>query len=128
MQATRLLIIFFIHIGLTYADGSVSYKNNILPIIKQNSFMANFIENTFKIEGDAEGIRLGNDVAPAVSGSRTGPYTMKAFWRSPSGDIPATLTIYTQIKFYDEKGNLLKDDITSATKIIETFDSLSLEP
>lgn len=108
--------------------GSVSYKQDLLPIIDQNPLLSSLVKEDFTVTNDtAMGTRIGDSMAPALGGTRIGPYYVDAIWHSKSGDKPVSLTIYMDVQFFDKSGKLLGDDIEQAVKVVETFDGIGIE-
>ena len=108
--------------------GLVSYKQDLLPIINANPLLSSLVKEEFTVTNDtAMGTRIGDSMAPALGGTRIGPYYVDAIWHSKSGDKLVSLTIYTEVQFFDNSGKLLGDDIGSAAKVVETFDGIAIE-
>ena len=121
-----LLLLLLITVN-AYAEGSVFFEKDIVPILKTRPEFYRFIIANFKLSDDPYGIRISNEASPALGGARIGPYTVGATWHSPKGDVPIKLIINTKIKFYNKKGREI-DDIKRAVRYTETLDSIELEP
>ena len=112
-----------ISLALAHPPGteSVSYNQDLLPIIDKNHLLSTFLKENFTMTNDpAMGTRIGNTAGPALSGTRIGPYYVNAIWHSKSGDRPVSLTIYTDVQFYDASEKLLGSDFQRAKKLVET--------
>jgi len=113
-----------------YADGSVSFKADIAPFVNQRPFFADFIARSFTLTTDTGwGVRIDSPTMPDMSGARIGPYQFQAIWHSPKGDVPVTLIIDTDVKYFDAKGQeILSGDLTKTEKITESLSSVEVEP
>lgn len=125
-------VLSFVLIPVTLAHppgtGSVSYNQDLLPIIEKNLLLSTLLKENFTVTSDmAMGTRIGSTAAPALGGSRIGPYYVNAIWHSKSGDKPVLLTIYTDVQFFGASGKLLGSDWRRAKKVVETFDGISIE-
>jgi hypothetical protein len=108
--------------------GSVSYAHDLKPMIDKNPLLAELLKENFSIANDmAMGTRIGDETAPAIDGARIGPYYVDAVWHSKHGNKPVSLTIYTDVQFFDASGKLLGNDFHNATRIVETFSGISIE-
>jgi len=75
------------------------------------------------------GVRIDSPTMPDMSGARIGPYQFQAIWHSPKGDVPVTLIIDTDVKYFDAKGQeILSGDLTKTEKITESLSSVEVEP
>lgn len=112
-----------------WAEGSVSFAVDILPLIKARPIFEKFITDTFEITDTGWGIRIGNEAMPHLGGARMGPYEFQAVWHSRNGDVPVTLVVDTDIKFFDGKGReITNGQLRNATRFKETFSSIEIEP
>lgn len=127
MKKMIVSLLLFIPLN-AFADGSVSFKADILPILKKQPLVAQFVTESFSVVSDPEGVRIGDTVIPSLGGARIGPYTMDVVWHSRKGDVPAELTINTKNSFFDKDGNQLTSDLHTAAKVSQEFDSFSLQP
>ena len=115
--------------GLVHADGSVSFAQDILPLMKERPTFERFIRETFKVTDTGWGVRIGNEAMPHLGGARMGPYQFQARWLSPAGEVPVTLVIDTEAHFFDRAGRDVTDgDLAQATSLKETFTSIEIEP
>jgi len=107
----------------------VSFAADILPLIKARPTFEKFIIDTFKITDTGWGIRIDNEAMPRLGGARIGPYEFQAIWHSGQGDIPVTLVIDTDIKFFDVKGReITNGQLRNTARFKETFSSIEIEP
>ena len=113
---------------VAFAEGSVSFKNYIVPILQKQPMLARFVLESFTVVGDPMGVRIGDEAIPGLGGGRIGPYRVNVIWHSTKGDVPAVLVINTIPTFFDKDGHLLGDDDRTAMKVTEAVDSISLEP
>jgi hypothetical protein len=127
MKRLLAILLLFAPI-LAFADGSVSFRNDLLPILQKQPLIARFVTESFTVVSDPWGIRIGNEAIPGLGGARIGPYRMNVIWHSPKGSVPAVLIVNTVPTFYDKDGHPLGDDYRTATKVTEVVDSISLEP
>ena len=114
-----------------WAEGSVGFEEDVLPILKFRPFFEKFILETFKMRynGNGWGVRIGNEAIPHLGGARIGPYKFQATWRDSNGDIPITLTINTNIKFFNRVGREIKDgNLVRAYSRKETLYSIEIGP
>ena len=110
------------------ADGSVNFKDHLVPILQKKPLLLRFVQETFTLDGDPTGVRIANEAAPGLGGTRLGPYAIPVIWHSAKGDVRAVLTLNTTATFYDGHGHVLGDDIRGATSVSESPDSISLAP
>ena len=110
------------------ADGSVSFKDDLVPLLQKKPLLLQLIQESFTVHGDPMGVRIGNEAAPGLGGTRIGPYVIPLIWHSSKGDVSAKLTLNTATTFYDKDGHVLGDDIHNATKVVEAADSISIDP
>lgn len=87
-----------------WADGSVSFQSDILPMIKVRPEFEKFLTGTLKITDAGLGTRISDQAMPRLGGARMGPYEFQASWQGPGGDVPITLVIDTDVKFFDRGG------------------------
>ena len=111
------------------ADGSVSFAEDVLPLIKTRPKFEEFIRDTFHITDTGWGVRIGNEAMPHLGGARMGPYEFQAVWHSRHGDVPVTLVVDTDIKFFDRKGREIRNgQLKNAINFKEMFTSIEIEP
>ncbi|WP_156967151.1 hypothetical protein [Paraburkholderia ferrariae] len=113
----------------TYADGSISFNEKIIPIINDRPQFRDFILQSFSVTDTGWGVRINSSTMPHMGGARMGPYRFQAIWHSPAGDTPVTLVIDTEIKFFDKNHRQITgDDLRGVTSITETLDSIEIDP
>lgn len=111
------------------AEGTVDFKDDVLPMLNHQPVFARFLLGTFSIDDTGWGVRIGEQAMPRLGGARMGPYRFQARWHSGQGDEPVTLVIETTVKFYDREGREVRDgDLRRAAKLIEEFDSIKVKP
>jgi hypothetical protein len=115
-----------------HAEGSVSFQEDIVPILKTKPVFMKFILNVFQIKyrGNGWARRIGNDAIPQLGGERIGPYRFQATWRGSDGDMPITLVINTNNEFFDQIGRKIinNEDFYQAHSVRQTFASVEIFP
>jgi hypothetical protein len=112
-----------------YADGSVSFHGDIIPMLKTRAQFEQFITEGFSVTDTGWGTRVDSATMPHMGGARTGPYNFQAVWHSPRSDVPVTLIIDTKIRFLDKHGNeIMGGDLRETRSVGETLDSIEIEP
>ena len=107
----------------------MSFHAQVLPMIKTRPEFARFLLETFEISDDGLGTRISDQAMPHLGGARIGPYAFQATWHGAKGDIPVTLIIGTDIKFFDRAGREIKNGrLNQAARFQEGFSSLEIEP
>jgi hypothetical protein len=119
--------------ALAHADGSVSFKEDVLPLMKTRPAFQAYILSTFTIEDNGLGKRIGGPVMPQMTGARIGPYSFRATYKNGAQVIPVELVIDTDIQFFDKHDHLLKatpgkGDLTKTVKIVETLSGIEINP
>ncbi len=121
-----LLFIFFILVtGAAKAEGTISFRKHVWPIMQQKEFFAKYLDDIFIFGNDAVAIRIGGNVAPHLGGARIGPYQVRVRAKNDESK-EAVMVIYTRIDFIDKRGRKT-DDMRKAVSVKETFDSIELE-
>jgi hypothetical protein len=112
-----------------HADGSVSFSENIKPILNSRPLFEKFINQSFSISDAGWGTRIDSPTMPHMGGARMGPYRFHAIWHSPNGDVPVTLVIDTKIQFFDaHRKEIRGSDLRNTTSISEILDAIEIEP
>ncbi|WP_269509022.1 hypothetical protein [Burkholderia sp. IMCC1007] len=111
-----------------FADGSIGFKEDLLPLFRNKPTLERFVLATFTITGAPEGTRISTDAIPALAGTRIGPYSVPVTWQDHGYPVAATLTIYTTQQFYDKHGAALESDLRTAVRVAEQVDSIDVEP
>ncbi|WP_143040714.1 hypothetical protein [Paraburkholderia caballeronis] len=118
-----------IAVPAAYADGSVSFKEDIVPMLNERPQFKKFILQSFSVTDAGWGIRVDSPTMPHMGGARMGPYKFQAIWHSPTGDTPITLVIDTKIEFFDSHHRQITgDDLRATTSITEMLDSIEIDP
>mgnify|MGYP007104980002 FL=1 len=79
------------------AEGSVRFKEDILPLFARQPMLERFVLAAFDIPASVEGIRVSQDAMPALAGTRIGPYSMPVLWKDQGNAVAVMLTclLYT---------------------------------
>jgi len=110
------------------ADGTVSFEADILPMIRARPEFEKFLFGTLKITDAGSGTRISEQAMPHLGGARMGPYEFRATWHSSNGDVPVTLIIDTDTRFFDRAGREIKTGrLKQAVSLKETFGSIEIE-
>lgn len=121
----------------TYAGGSESFTNQVLPILQQNNELAKALLNSFEFsDGIYAQTRMGNHTK--FGGQRLGPYTVLAKPNGSQSTWVFEVIINTKWRVFDKEGNEIplmdengkKSGVfdSRATRIAETFMSLEIKP
>ena len=138
MKNTLLVLLFFPLIALALectnalaleGTGSVSFNEDIIPLLNENVVLKEFVLCNFDIVSDPMGTRIGDIQSKALGGARFGPYSMWANWHGNSGIKPVILTINTRTKFLDAHGKEDPNgDLQKAVRIEEHITGVTVEP
>jgi len=83
-----------------WADGTVSFKADVLPLLKAKPAFEKFLLGTLKIDDAGLGTRIADQAMSRLGGSRMGPYEFTATWHDANGaDVPVTLIVQTNTRF-----------------------------
>jgi hypothetical protein len=114
---------------IAHADGSVSFKADVVPILKSRPLFEQFTQRTFSITDAGWAVRIDGPTMPKMGGARMGPYRFQAIWHDAQGDKPVTLVIDTKARFFDEHHREISgDDLRRTASIVETLDGIEIEP
>lgn len=133
MQRVKLSWTIFLSLACygssCFADGSVDFEQQILPLINQRPFFAKFLSQTFEFEKDAIGVTIGADVSPKLALTRVGPYRICAKLRSPPGgdSCSVQVVIDTNTRFFDQNGKEV-DGPQGAQSVKEDFYAIEVNP
>lgn len=113
-----------------WADGTVSFKSDVLPLLKAKPAFEKFLLGTLQIDDAGLGTRIADQAMPRLGGSRMGPYEFTATWHDANGDdVPVTLIVQTNTRFLDSAGREIRNgSLKQAARLQETFDSIQIEP
>ncbi|SFO94058.1 hypothetical protein SAMN05216567_103415 [Variovorax sp. OK605] len=112
-----------------WADGTVSFKADVLPMLKAKPAFEKFLLGTLQVTDAGSGTRISDQAMPRLGGTRMGPYEFMATWHDASGDVPVTLIVQTNTRFLDSAGREIKTgSLKQAARLQETFDSIQIEP
>jgi hypothetical protein len=112
-----------------WADGTVSFQSDVLPMLKAKPAFERFLLGTLKVDDAGSGTRISDLAMPHLGGARMGPYEFQASWRDAGGDVPVTLVIDTDVKFFDKTGREIRNgSLKQATRLQETFSGVQIEP
>lgn len=121
--------VLFFAVMPAWADGSVSFQSDVLPMLKAKPEFERFLLGTLKVNDAGSGTRISDLAMPHLGGTRMGPYEFPASWRDAGGDVPVTLVIDTDVKFFDKAGREIRDGrLKQATRLRETFSGMQIEP
>lgn len=113
----------------TWADGTVSFKADVLPMLKAKPAFEKFLLGTLQITDAGSGTRISDQAMPRLGGTRMGPYEFMATWHDASGDVPVTLIVQTNTRFLDSAGREIRNgSLKQAATLQETFDAIQIEP
>ena len=129
VHAFIVILIGTLLIPTAHADGSVSFRDNIVPMLKERAQFERFINEEFSVADTGWGTRIDSPTMPHIGGTRMGPYRFQAMWHSPHGDVPVMLIIDTKIRFLDKhEHEITGGDLRATRSISETLDSIEIEP
>ena len=113
-----------------WADGTVSFKSDVLPLLKAQPAFEKFLLGTLQIDDAGLGTRIADQAMPRLGGSRMGPYEFTATWHDANGaDVPVTLIVQTNTRFLDSAGREIRNgSLKQAARLQETFDSIQIAP
>jgi hypothetical protein len=111
------------------ADGTVDFRQQIIPIINQRPFFADFLLKTFEFENAAIGVTIGSNVGPKLGLTRIGPYRVCARLRGDAQGEPCAtqVVIDTDPHFFDENGKEV-DGPERAQSVKENFFAIEINP
>lgn len=133
MKKIRLILAIFLALAFygtnCFADGSVSFDEQVLPIINQRPFFANFLLQTFEFDKNAVAVTIGPNVSEKLGSTRIGPYRVCARLRSaPLSDPCSTqVVIDTDTHFLDKDGKEV-DGPEGAQSVRESFYAIEVDP
>ncbi len=111
-----------------WADGTVSFQSDVLPLLKTRPAFQAFMLEAFTVNDAGTGTRISDQAIPHLGGARIGPYKFNAIWHSPSGDKPVTLVIDTDTKFFNRAGREITDGrLRRAVELKEAFSAIEIE-
>jgi hypothetical protein len=113
-----------------WADGTVSFKSDVLPLLKAQPAFEKFLLGTLQIDDAGLGTRIADQAMPRLGGSRMGPYEFTATWHDANGnEVPVTLIVQTNTRFLDSAGREIRNgSLKRAARLQETFDSIQITP
>ncbi|MGF6939731.1 hypothetical protein OKW41_008893 [Paraburkholderia sp. UCT70] len=128
-QALSAWLFCTLLVPTAYAEGSVSFNDNIVPMLNNRPQFKEFILQSFSVTDTGWGVRIDSLTMPQMGGARMGPYRFQAIWHSPHGGTPITLVIDTKTEFFDShRQQITGSDLRETTSITETLDSIGVEP
>lgn len=101
-QALSAWLFCTLLVPTAYAEGAVSFNDNIVPMLKDRPQFKEFILQSFSVADTGWGVRIDSPTMPHMGGARMGPYRFQAIWHSPHGGTPITLVIDTKTEFFDK--------------------------
>ncbi|MBC8746685.1 hypothetical protein OKW43_003360 [Paraburkholderia sp. WC7.3g] len=128
-QALSAWLFCTLLVPIAYAEGAISFTDNIMPMLKDRPQFKEFILQSFSVTDTGWGVRVDSLTMPHMGGARMGPYRFQAIWHSPQGDTPVTLVIDTKTEFFDShRRQITGSDLRRTTSITETLDCIEVEP
>ncbi|MBC8736777.1 hypothetical protein F6X40_08115 [Paraburkholderia sp. UCT31] len=128
-QALSAWLFCTLLVPTAYAEGAVSFNDNIVPMLKDRPQFKEFILQSFSVADTGWGVRIDSPTMPHMGGARMGPYRFQAIWHSPHGGTPITLVIDTKTEFFDShRRQITGSDLRETTSITETLESIGVEP
>ncbi|WOD20265.1 hypothetical protein [Paraburkholderia kirstenboschensis] len=112
-----------------FADGSVNFEQQVLPIINQRPFFADFLRQIFEFDKDAVGVTIGSNVSKGLGLTRIGPYRVCAKLRGvlQSDPCPMQMVVDTDTHFFDKNGKEV-DGPEGAQSVRENFYAIEVDP
>ncbi|NWK56278.1 hypothetical protein HW115_11705 [Verrucomicrobiaceae bacterium N1E253] len=110
------------------AGGSVSYQDQVAPLLVQQPTLKKLIEKSFKLPDSGFATRLGNHFKN-LGGLRIAPYSFVV--ESKDGKAKYNLTIHCETKFKLSNGELVSRDsgkIFEAVKVVEKVTHFTVAP
>ena len=125
----RTLLFMFLAAPLcVFAGGTVSFQNDVVPILMERPFFAKVLLDTFDFKDTVVATTIGREVSPALALRRIGPYRVVARKRSSSETAyDMVIVINTTVHFLDNRGREVQSP-KAAVKIREDFDSIEINP
>lgn len=116
---------------LSFAGGSVSFSQDMIPLLQDRPELINPILRRLEITDNGEANKLGSAICPALAGTRLPPYAFQAKERKDNNEL--LLIVNSNIDFYDREGNIVfriidglpdDGDPYEAVSYRETFSSI----
>lgn len=127
MKIIFLLVVLLIPM-LALAAGTVSFRNDVKPILMQRPFFAKILLETFEFKDTVIATTIGRQASPGLASHRMGPYRVLARKKSDAGtDYDMVVVINTRIHFLDKSGHET-ESLKNAVGLREDFDSIEIEP
>ena len=127
MRRIALLVVLSIPL-LAFADGTVSFQNDVIPILMQRPFFAKILLDTFQFKDTVIATTIGRQVSPGLALDRAGPYRVLARKKSDKGTVyDMIVVINTTIHFLDKSGKETESP-RNAVRLREDFDSIEIDP
>lgn len=117
------------YVSNCFANGTVNFQEQVLPLINQRPFFAQFLSQTFVFEKDAVGATVGTNVSRKLGLTRIGPYRVCARLRGSTGSDSCSLQVVidTDTHFLDKNGNEI-DGPEGAESVKEDFYAIEVNP
>ncbi|WP_243050497.1 hypothetical protein [Dyella sp. RRB7] len=115
--------------GNCFADGTVDFQKQVLPIINQRPFFSEFLLKTFEFDNSAIGVTIGSNVSEKLGLERIGPYRVCARLRGSdqSKSCGMQIVIDTDPHFFDKSGKEI-DGPEGAQSVKEDFFAIEVNP
>lgn len=108
------------------AGGSFSFEQDLLPLLKQQPVMAQWLTSSLDFDETGDAIRIGQNVNPRFGGLRVGPYTILARPKGAAGLFTFEVTVETELICLDKTRKPV--DVSEAVTIKEKFASVTVKP
>ena len=96
----------FILLGSARADGSID-TSEVMPLLKQDTNLYNFVVATFDLIGTAWAPRIGSIINEDLGGARIAPYSIRAKRKGSKGDWEFILYIDAETSYYNAIGKVV---------------------
>ncbi|WP_321955142.1 hypothetical protein [Paraburkholderia bannensis] len=112
-----------------FADGTVDFKSQVIPIINQRPFFANFLNETFEFQNSAVAVTIGSNVSSELGLTRIGPYRVCAKMRNDkqANSCAMEVVIDTNTHFFNKDGKEI-DGPEGAVSVKEDFLGIEVNP
>ncbi len=112
-------IFLSVHLPSLFAGGSFATEQ-ILPLLKQNKELHDFVMGTLELDPSGWATRIGTRVNEDLGGARIAPYSIRARPKGSTGPWQFFLTIEAETTFLDasgkdvplEQGKTIKERLT----------------
>ena len=92
-------------LSIAFGAGSFDYKNELLPILSQDPYLLDFLEDNFILSDSGSANRIGYPVNKHLGGKRIGPYQILIQTKKYNKIVWYKLIVNTKVVYLDENGN-----------------------